>query len=293
MKILKKLFLLCIPCMMFFSCESTEQRYILSERVQKSEAREYYEDKIHSVMDVNDYKNGKYMVAALDESSPSYNLLTSLSDLVTGKIKDLGANQYQCDTVTKYCPAIDASRLIYLQEKKFSFTLLEYLADDEKTPTGKYSFRMVAEENADVKNFITEDASFSGDILTIKQEKEIFDPLVKTIVEELKKQDIFNKKSDKPESKSLTLDKVAGTEYNGAWSWCNGSYENSDYVTLQIDIPQFIHEGKSGSLYFYILQYNLFQNTDDAFSLISIEGAFCYDGKKKFIYKDYDGKLKD
>ena len=84
MKILKKLFLLCIPCMMFFSCESTEQRYILSERVQKSEAREYYEDKIHSVMDVNDYKNGKYMVAALDEraldeSSPSYNLLTFLS----------------------------------------------------------------------------------------------------------------------------------------------------------------------------------------------------------------------
>ena len=289
MKILKKLFLLCIPCMMFFSCESTEQRYILSERVQKSEAREYYEDKIHSVMDVNDYKNGKYMVAALDGSSSGI----SWSDLMTGINKDLGANQYQCDTVTKYCPAIDTSGLIYFEEKKFSFTLLEYLADDEKTPTGKYSFRMVAEENADVKNFITEDASFSGDILTIKQEKEIFDPLVKTIVEELKKQDIFNKKSDKPESKSLTLDKVAGTEYNGAWSWCNGSYENSDYVTLQIDIPQFIHEGKSGSLYFYILQYNLFQNTDDAFSLISIEGAFCYDGKKKFIYKDYDGKLKD
>ena len=288
MKILKKLFLLCIPCMMFFSCESTEQRYILSERVQKSEAREYYEDKIHSVMDVNDYKNGKYMVAAF-----AGKFLISLSDLMTGINKDLGAKQYQCNTVTKYCPAIDTSGLIYFEEKKFSFTLLEYLADDEKTPTGKYSFRMVAEENADVKNFITEDASFSGDILTIKQEKEIFDPLVKTIVEELKKQDIFNKKSDKPESKSLTLDKVAGTEYNGAWSWCNGSYENSDYVTLQIDIPQFIHEGKSGSLYFYILQYNLFQNTDDAFSLISIEGAFCYDGKKKFIYKDYDGKLKD
>ena len=135
MKILKKLFLLCIPCMMFFSCESTEQRYILSERVQKSEAREYYEDKIHSVMDVNDYKNGKYMVAALDEraldeSSPSYNLLTFLSDLMTGINKDLGAKQYQCDTVTKYCPAIDASGLIYLQEKKYSFTLLKYLADD-------------------------------------------------------------------------------------------------------------------------------------------------------------------
>ena len=205
MKILKKLFLLCIPCMMFFSCESTEQRYILSERVPKSEAREYYEDKIHSVMDVNDYKNGKYMVAALDaldESSPSYKLI-SLSDLMTGINKDLGANQYQYDTVTKYCPAIDASGLIYLQEKKFSFTLLEYLADDEKTPTGKYSFRMVAEENADVKNFITEDASFTGDILTIKQEKEIFDSLVKTIVEELKEQDIFNDKSAQPLSKNI------------------------------------------------------------------------------------------
>ena len=289
----KKLFLLCIPCVMFFSCESTEHRYVLSENVQKSEAREYYEEKLHGIVTVNDYKEGKYMVAALDGSSSGYNFLTFLSDLMTGINKDLGANQYQYDTVTKYCPAIDASGLIYLQEKKFSFTLLEYLADDEKTPTGKYSFRMVAEENADVKNFITEDASFTGDILTIKQEKEIFDPLVKTIVEELKEQDIFNKKSDKPESKSLTLDNVAGTEYNGAWSWCNGSYENSDYVTLQIDIPHFIHEGKSGSLYFYILQYNLFQNTDDAFSLVSVEGAFCCDGKKKFIYKDYDGKLKD
>ena len=289
----KKLFLLCIPCVMFFSCESTEHRYVLSENVQKSEAREYYEEKLHGIVTVNDYKEGKYMVAALDGSSSGYNFLTFLSDLMTGINKDLGANQYQCDTVTKYCPAIDASGLIYLQEKKYSFTLLEYLADDEKTPTGKYSFRMVAEKNADVKNFITEDASFTGDILTIKQEKEIFDPLVKTIVEELKEQDIFNKKSDKPESKSLTLDKVAGTEYNGAWSWCNGSYENSDYVTLQIDIPHFIHEGKSGSLYFYILQYNLFQITDDAFSLVSVEGAFCYDGKKKFIYKDYDGKLKD
>lgn len=289
----KKLFLLCIPCVMFFSCESTEHRYVLSENVQKSEAREYYEEKLHGIVTVNDYKEGKYMVAALDGSSSGYNFLTFLSDLMTRINKDLGANQYQCDTVTKYCPAIDASGLIYLQEKKYSFTLLEYLADDEKTPTGKYSFRMVAEKNADVKNFITEDASFTGDILTIKQEKEIFDPLVKTIVEELKEQDIFNKKSDKPESKSLTLDKVAGTEYNGAWSWCNGSYENSDYVTLQIDIPHFIHEGKSGSLYFYILQYNLFQNTDDAFSLVSVEGAFCYDGKKKFIYKDYDGKLKD
>ena len=287
----KKLFLLCIPCVMFFSCESTEHRYVLSENVQKSEAREYYEEKLHGIVTVNDYKEGKYMVVALDESNSSSNFLVAYSEL---KDRNIGfAKEHKLDVVSKYCPAIDASGLIYLQEKKFSFTLLEYLADDGATPSGKYSFRMVAEENADVKNFITEDASFTGDILTIKQEKEIFDPLVKTIVEELKEQDIFNKKSDKPESKSLTLDKVAGTEYNGAWSWCNGSYENSDYVTLQIDIPQFKYKEKNGSLYFYILQYNLFQNTDDAFSLVSVEGAFCYDGKKKFIYKDYDGKLKD
>ena len=287
----KKLFLLCIPCVMFFSCESTEHRYVLSENVQKSEAREYYEEKLHGIVTVNDYKEGKYMVVALDESNSSSNFLVAYSEL---KDRNIGfAKEHKLDVVSKYCPAIDASGLIYLQEKKFSFTLLEYLADDKKTPTGKYSFKMVAEKNADVKNFITEDASFTGDILTIKQEKEIFDPLVKTIVEELKEQDIFNKKSDKPESKSLTLDKVAGTEYNGAWSWCNGSYENSDYVTLQIDIPQFKYKEKNGSLYFYILQYNLFQNTDDAFSLVSVEGAFCYDGKKKFIYKDYDGKLKD
>jgi hypothetical protein len=279
----KKLFLLCIPCVMFFSCESTEHRYVLSENVQKSEAREYYEDKIHSVMDVNDYKNGKYMVAALDESSPSYNLLTSLSDLVTGKIEDLGANQYQYDTVTKYCPAIDASGLIYLQEKKFSFTLLEYLADDGATPSGKYSFRMVAEENADVKNFITEDASFTGDILTIKQEKEIFDPLVKTIVEELKEQDIFNDKSAQPIKKSID-----GVDCKISWVSRSGAYENSHYTMLQVDVQQFKYNDKSGSLYFYILQYDI---ADDWY--ISVEGAFCYDGKKKFIYKDYDGKLKD
>jgi hypothetical protein len=291
----KKLFLLCIPCVMFFSCESTEHRYVLSENVQKSEAREYYEDKIHSVMDVNDYKNGKYMVAALDESSPSYNLLTSLSDLVTGKIEDLGANQYQCDTVTKYCPAIDASGLIYLQEKKFSFTLLEYLADDGATSSGKYSFRMVAEENADVKNFITEDASFTGDILTIKQEKEIFDPLVKTIVEELKEQDIFNDKSAQPIKKSID-----GVDCKISWNQQDGniifnSYDNELYpikssgiLVLQVDVQQFKYNDKSGSLYFYILQYDI---ADDWY--ISVEGAFCYDGKKKFIYKDYDGKLKD
>lgn len=290
MKILKKLFLLCIPCMMFFSCESSEQRYVLSDVISKSEARKYYEDKLHGIITANDYKNGKYMVAALDGSSPGDSLLIGY-DPLEGKLID-GAVVFPY-IVTKFCPVTSPSGRIYFEDKKFSFTFIDYYSGEGKESTGKYSFRMVAEKNADVKNFITEDASFTGDILTIKQEKEIFDPLVKTIVEELKEQDIFNKKSDKPESKSLTLDKVAGTEYNGAWSWCNGSYENSDYVTLQIDIPHFIHEGKSGSLYFYILQYNLFQNTDDAFSLVSVEGAFCYDGKKKFIYKDYDGKLKD
>ena len=289
----KKLFLLCIPCVMFFSCESTEHRYVLSENVQKSEAREYYEDKIHSVMDVNDYKNGKYMVAALDEraldeSSPSYNLLTFLSDLMTGINKDLGAKQYQCDTVTKYCPAIDASGLIYLQEKKYSFTLLKYLADDGE-PTGKYSFQMVDEENAEVNNFITEDASFTGDILSLTDEENIFDPMVKKIVDELKEQDIFNDKSAQPLSKNIEgMDCKIFCNYNK-----QGAYENSEYLTLRVDVPHFVYENKSGSLYFYILQYNLFQNTDDAFSLVSVEGAFCYDGKKKFIYKDYDGKLKD
>lgn len=284
----KKLFLLCIPCVMFFSCESTEHRYVLSENVQKSEAREYYEDKIHSVMDVNDYKNGKYMVAAFDG-----NFLISLPDVMTGKIEDLGAKQYQCDTVTKYCPAIDASGLIYLQEKKFSFTLLEYLADDGATPSGKYSFRMVAEENADVKNFITEDASFTGDILTIKQEKEIFDQLVKKITESLKEQDIFNDKSAQPIKKSID-----GVDCKISWVSRSGAYENSDYVTLQIDIPHFIHEGKSGSLYFYILQYSIKAidkdgNKIEVMEPVTVEGAIIYGNKRKFIYKDYDGKLKD
>ena len=290
MKILKKLFLLCIPCMMFFSCESTEQRYILSERVQKSEAREYYEDKIHSVMDVNDYKNGKYMVAALDGSSSGI----SWSDLMTGINKDLGAKQYQCDTVTKYCPAIDASGLIYLQEKKYSFTLLKYLADDGE-PTGKYSFQMVDEENADVKNFITEDASFTGDILSLTDEKDIFDTMVKKIVDELKEQDIFNDKSAQPIKKSID-----GVDCKISWNQQDGniifnSYDNELYsikssgiLALQVDVQQFKYNDKSGSLYFYILQYDM---ADDWY--ISVEGAFCYDGKKKFIYKDYDGKLKD
>ena len=279
----KKLFLLCIPCVMFFSCESTEHRYVLSENVQKSEAREYYEDKIHSVMDVNDYKNGKYMVAALDGSSSGYNFLTSLSDLVTGKIKDLGANQYQCDTVTKYCPAIDASGLIYLQEKKYSFTLLKYLADDGE-PTGKYSFQMVDEENAEVNNFITEDASFTGDILSLTDEENIFDPKVKKIVDELKEQDIFNDKSAQPLSKNIEgMDCKIFCNYNK-----QGAYENSEYLTLRVDVPYFVYNDKNGSLYFYILQYNL-----DGYSYVTVEGAIIYGNKKKFIYKDFGGKLKD
>lgn len=291
MKILKKLFLLCIPCMMFFSCESSEQRYVLSDVISKSEARKYYEDKLHGIITANDYKNGKYMVAALDGSSPGYNLLTSLSDLMTGKIEDLGAEQYQCDTVTKYCPAIDASGLIYLQEKKFSFTLLEYLADDEKTPTGKYSFKMVAEENADVNNFITEDASLTGDILSLSDEKEIFDSLVKKITESLKEQDIFNDKSTQPISKNI--DGIACEIY-----WDSLVDDDFDYTTLQVDIPQFKYKEKNGSLYFYILQYSIKAidkdgNKIEVMEPVTVEGAIIYGNKRKFIYKDYDGKLKD
>lgn len=291
MKILKKLFLLCIPCMMFFSCESSEQRYVLSDVISKSEARKYYEDKLHGIITANDYKNGKYMVAALDGSSPGYNLLTSLSDLMTGKIEDLGAEQYQCDTVTKYCPAIDASGLIYLQEKKFSFTLLEYLADDGATPTGKYSFRMVAEENADVNNFITEDASLTGDILSLSDEKEIFDPLVKKITESLKEQDIFNDKSAQPISKNI--DGIACEIY-----WDSLVDDDFDYTTLQVDIPQFKYKEKNGSLYFYILQYSIKAidkdgNKIEVMEPVTVEGAIIYGNKRKFIYKDYDGKLKD
>ena len=291
MKILKKLFLLCIPCMMFFSCESSEQRYVLSDVISKSEARKYYEDKLHGIITANDYKNGKYMVAALDGSSPGYNLLTSLSDLMTGKIEDLGAEQYQCDTVTKYCPAIDASGLIYLQEKKFSFTLLEYLADDGATPTGKYSFKMVAEENADVNNFITEDASLTGDILSLSDEKEIFDSLVKKITESLKEQDIFNDKSTQPISKNI--DGIACEIY-----WDSLVDDDFDYTTLQVDIPQFKYKEKNGSLYFYILQYSIKAidkdgNKIEVMELVTVEGAIIYGNKRKFIYKDYDGKLKD
>lgn len=283
MKILKKLFLLCIPCMMFFSCESSEQRYVLSDVISKSEARKYYEDKLHGIITANDYKNGKYMVAALDGSSPGNSLLIGY-DSLEGKLID-GA------VVFKFCPAIDASGLIYLQEKKFSFTLLEYLADDEKTPTGKYSFKMVAEENADVNNFITEDASLTGDILSLSDEKNIFDPLVKKITESLKEQDIFNDESAQPISKNI--DGIACEIY-----WDSLVDDDFDYTTLQVDIPQFKYKEKNGSLYFYILQYSIKAidkdgNKIEVMEPVTVEGAIIYGNKRKFIYKDYDGKLKD
>lgn len=288
MKILKKLFLLCIPCMMFFSCESSEQRYVLSDVISKSEARKYYEDKLHGIITANDYKNGKYMVAALDGSSPGNSLLIGY-DSLEGKLID-GAVVFPY-IVTKFCPAIDASGLIYLQEKKFSFTLLEYLADDEKTPTGKYSFKMVAEENADVNNFITEDASLTGDILSLSDEKNIFDPLIKKIVDILKEQDIFNDKSAQPISKNI--DGIACEIY-----WDSLVDDDFDYTTLQVDIPQFKYKEKNGSLYFYILQYSIKAidkdgNKIEVMEPVTVEGAIIYGNKRKFIYKDYDGKLKD
>lgn len=288
MKILKKLFLLCIPCMMFFSCESSEQRYVLSDVISKSEARKYYEDKLHGIITANDYKNGKYMVAALDGSSPGNSLLIGY-DSLEGKLID-GTVVFPY-IVTKFCPAIDASGLIYLQEKKFSFTLLEYLADDKKTPTGKYSFKMVAEENADVNNFITEDASLTGDILSLSDEKNIFDPLVKKITESLKEQDIFNDKSAQPISKNI--DGIACEIY-----WDSLVDDDFDYTTLQVDIPQFKYKEKNGSLYFYILQYSIKAidkdgNKIEVMELVTVEGAIIYGNKRKFIYKDYDGKLKD
>lgn len=278
MKILKKLFLLCIPCLMFFSCESTEQRYILSERVPKSEACKYYEEKIHGILTVNDYKNGKYMVAALDGSNSTIGLLSGNSECI-GKT-DGKNNIYSYETITKLCPVTHSRGVIDFENKKFSFTMIEALGDDGE-PTGKYSFQMVDEENAEVNNFITEDASFTGDILSLTDEKIIFDQMVKKIVDELKEQDIFNDKSAQPLSKSIDdIDcKVFGNREQGA-------YENSEYLTLRVDVPYLMD--KNGSLYFYILQYNL-----DGYSYVTVEGAIIYGNKKKFIYKDFGGKLKD
>lgn len=277
----KKLFLLCIPCMMFFSCESSEQRYVLSDVISKSEARKYYEEKIHGILTVNDYKNGKYLVAGLDSSSPTSILIEAMSEIKEASSEK--GKMYSVDTVSVKCPVMHSSGVIYFEPKRFSFVMLDYLGDDGE-PTGKYSFQMVDEENAEVNNFITEDASFTGDILTIKQEKEIFDDLlVKTIVEELKEQDIFNDKSAQPIKKSID-----GVDCKISWVSRSGAYENSHYTMLQVDVLQFIHEGKNGSLYFYILQYDI---GGDLY--VTVEGAIIYGNKRKFIYKDYDGKLKD
>ena len=272
MKILKKLFLLCIPCMMFFSCESTEQRYILSERVPKSEACKYYEEKIHGILTVNDYKNGKYLVAGLDSSSPTSILIEAMSEIKEASFEK--GKMYSVDTVSVKCPVMHSSGVIYFEPKRFSFVMLDYLGDDGE-PTGKYSFQMVDEENAEVNNFITEDASFTGDILSLTDEKKnIFDPMVKKIVDE----------SAQPLSKNIEgMDCKIFCNYNK-----QGAYENSEYLTLRVDVPYFVYNDKNGSLYFYILQYNL-----DGYSYVTVEGAIIYGNKKKFIYKDYDGKLKD
>ena len=279
MKILKKLFLLCIPCMMFFSCESTEQRYILSERVPKSEACKYYEEKIHGILTVNDYKNGKYLVAGLDSSSPTSILIEAMSEIKEASFEK--GKMYSVDTVSVKCPVMHSSGVIYFEPKRFSFVMLYYLGDDGE-PTGKYSFQMVDEENAEVNNFITEDASFTGDILSLTDEEKIFDPMVKKIVDELKEQDIFNDKSAQPLSKNIEgMDCKIFCNYNK-----QGAYENSEYLTLRVDVPYLMD--KNGSLYFYILQYNL-----DGYSYVTVEGAIIYGNKKKFIYKDFGGKLKD
>lgn len=280
MKILKKLFLLCIPCMMFFSCESFEQRYVLSEVVPKSDACKYYEEKNYNILTVNDYKNGKYMVAPLDGSSSSYSFLTKILD---SSEKENGNSKLYNYTVDKICPITFASGSIGVEEKRFSFTMLDYCGDDKKS-TGKYSFKMVAEENSDVNNFITEDGSDTGNILSLTDEKRIFDPLVKSIVDSLKEQDIFNDKSAQPIAK-----KISGIDYSVYWVSGAGANEGSHYTTLKVDVPKFDYDGKSGSLYFYILQFDLSGSS----SLVSVEGAIIYGEKKKFIYKDYDGKLKD
>lgn len=288
MKILKKLFLLCIPCMMFFSCESSEQRYVLSDVISKSEARKYYEDKLHGIITANDYKNGKYMVAALDGSSPGDSLLIGY-DSLEGKLID-GAVVYPY-IVTKFCPVTSSSGRIYFEDKKFSFTFIDYYSGEGKESTGKYSFKMVAEENADVNNFITEDASVTGDILSLSDEKNIFDPLVKKIVDILKEQDIFNDKSAQPISKNI--DGIACEIY-----WDSLVDDDFDYTTLQVDIPQFKYKEKNASLYFYILQYSIKAidkdgNKIEVMEPVTVEGAIIYGNKRKFIYKDYDGKLKD
>lgn len=282
MKLFKSIFLLFISCAMFFSCEGTQHYYNVADIVEKSEAREYYEEKLHNVITANDYKNGKYLVSVFDKTSSTNSLLTDDFEVKIRDYTDLKAFSRTVENISKYCPAVSASGLIYFEKKNFSFTMLDYYGEN-KLSTGKFSFQMVDEEKEGVIEFITEDASLTGNILTVNEEKTIFDPLVKMIVDSVKSQDIFNDKSVQPIKKS-----VGETEYNVCWVSRNGVHENSDYTTLQVDVPKFVYNDKNGSLYFYILQYNI-----GSVSLVSIEGAIYYGSKKKFIYKDYDGKLKD
>lgn len=281
MKLFKSIFLLFISCAMFFSCEGTQHYYNVADIVEKSEAREYYEEKLHNVITANDYKNGKYLVSIFDKTGSTNSLLTAASEVKIRDYTDLKAFSRTVN-ISKYCPTVSASGLIYFEEKNFSFTMLDYYGEN-KSSTGKFSFQMVDEEKEGVIEFITEDASLTGNILTVNEEKTIFDPLVKMIVDSVKSQDIFNDKSVQPIKKS-----VGETEYNVCWVSRNGVHENSDYTTLQVDVPKFVYNDKNGSLYFYILQYNI-----ESVSLVSIEGVIYYGNKKKFIYKDYDGKLKD
>lgn len=280
MKLFKSIFLLFISCAMFFSCEGTQHYYNVADIVEKSEAREYYEKKLHNVITVNDYKNGKYLVSVFDKTSSTKRLLPADLEVKISYYTDLKVSSIV--NITKYCPVVSASGLIYFEVKNFSFTMFEYYGEN-KSPTGKFSFQMVDEEKEGVTEFITEDASLTGNILTINEEKTIFDPLVKMIVDSVKLQDIFNDKSAQPIKKS-----VGGIECNVCWVSRSGVHKNSDYTTLQVDVPKFVYNDKNGSLYFYILQYNIGSD-----SLVSIEGAIYYGSKKKFIYKDYDGKLKD
>lgn len=280
MKLFKSL-LLYISCVLFFSCESSEHYYRIADVVEKSNACEYYEEKIHDVITVNDYKNGKYMVSILDGTGTTNNFLTAASTIKTKDYPDLKVALHTIN-ITKFCPFTNASGLISSKKKNFSFTMISYYGEN-KEPTGKISFQMVDEEKQDVPNFITEDASLTGNILTVAEEKTVFDPLVKEIVEYLKSQNIFDDKSVQPIKKN-----VNDKECRISWVSSEGAYKNSDYTTLQVDVPKFVYNNKSGSLYFYILQYNIGSS-----SLVSIEGAIYYGNKMKFIYKDYDGKLKD
>ena len=281
MKLFKSIFLLFISCAMFFSCEGTQHYYNVADIVEKSEAREYYEEKLYNVITANDYKNGKYLVSFFDKTGSTNRLLPAASEVKTTYVSNLNA-WYYIVNISKRCPAVNASGLIYFEVKNFSFTMFDYYGEN-KLSTGKFSFQMVDEEKEGVTEFITEDASLTGNILTVNEEKTIFDPLVKMIVDSVKSQDIFNDKSAQPIKKS-----VGETECNVCWVSRSGAYENSDYTTLQVDVPKFVYNDKNGSLYFYILQYNI-----GSVSLVSIEGAIYYGNKKKFIYKDYDGKLKD